>query len=543
MAYGNIVDYEPGPAPGSFNFTKADGSKMLFAGPAAEDLKAKLEASKKIGPQPTAQNMSIAPPRNVADVGPNMSAAPPPGPPPSGKNWAGMFNAPAPQPQGFGPAPQGGQPPPQGRPQGPGAVGLGYGLRVNGDGVIEQYHSAQAGSKGGPVEKGRTVAGGFDPDKEYVEGKENAYLAEQAGLATGMEAAQERAAEERGFLEEHQRQLVAREAEARAQKESIDRGVMDLEQKHEAARKEYSGSKVNPNKIFGGGRNWIMGLTAGLGGFAAALTGKQNSVIPIIESRIAQNIAAQERAIAIKGESADNALADLQRKLGSRELASKALADIQLDQFKAEMQKKSLTSDKELQGKYLALSAAAEGKQLDMREQYRQAALGQVTKSIVNAPATGGRAAGWGAVKDQLGTAKDLKTLNKVDEGAGGPAAAKKPAEQVRYEQSLEASARTLSDFVAEHGGSIDPVTGEITGDVNLPTDLPGADTQSTAAAKSRLTGLGSVYANMLNSGAEAGQPTKEAVTPQLGVTGSPQGQLQAMAREIAMRRQQAGLK
>jgi hypothetical protein len=54
MAYGNIVDYEEGPAPGSYNFTKADGSKMLFAGPAAEDLKGKLEASKKIGPQPTA---------------------------------------------------------------------------------------------------------------------------------------------------------------------------------------------------------------------------------------------------------------------------------------------------------------------------------------------------------------------------------------------------------------------------------------------------------------------------------------------------------
>jgi hypothetical protein len=543
MAYGNIVDYEPGPAPGSFNFTKADGSKMLFAGPAAEDLKAKLEASKKIGPQPTAQNMSIAPPRNVADVGPNMSAAPPPGPPPSGKNWAGMFNAPAPQPQGFGPAPQGGQPPPQGRPQGPGAVGLGYGLRVNGDGVIEQYHSAQAGSKGGPVERGRTIAGGFDPDKEYVEGKENAYLAEQAGLATGMEAAQERAAEERGFLEEHQRQLVAREAEARAQKESIDRGVMDLEQKHEAARKEYSGSKVNPNKIFGGGRNWIMGLTAGLGGFAAALTGKQNSVIPIIESRIAQNIAAQERAIAIKGESADNALADLQRKLGSRELASKALADIQLDQFKAEMQKKSLTSDKELQGKYLALSAAAEGKQLDMREQYRQAALGQVTKSIVNAPATGGRAAGWGAVKDQLGTAKDLKSLNKVDEGAGGPAAAKKPAEQVRYEQSLESTWQSLNDAVREAGGTVDPTTGEITGDISLPLDLPGGDTEGTAALKSKFVGLGSVYANTLNSGAEAGQPTKEAVTPRMGVMDNPVGQMKAMARELAMRRQQTGLK
>src|SRR5687768_667153 len=61
MAYGNIVGYEPGPADGAYNFTKADGSKMLFAGAAAEDLKAKLDAAEKLGPQKTASLGKLGP--------------------------------------------------------------------------------------------------------------------------------------------------------------------------------------------------------------------------------------------------------------------------------------------------------------------------------------------------------------------------------------------------------------------------------------------------------------------------------------------------
>jgi hypothetical protein len=46
----------------------------------------------------------------------------------------------------------------------------------------------------------------------------------------------------------------------------------------------------------------------------------------------------------------------------------------------------------------------------------------------------------------------------------------------------------------------------------------------------------------MLNAGAEAGQPFKEKVTPQPGMfsNDAAAGQLKAMGREIAMRRQQA---
>jgi hypothetical protein len=466
-----------------------------------------------------------------APAPPGMSrGAPAPATAPSGRNWGAELGIQQPRS-----APQ---------QAGPGITPLDYGLRVNERGQFEQYHSAQAGSKGGPVERGRTITGGYDQNQEYVDQKEDAFLMNRDANEMALQAGHEAALTEHAYFEEQKNLLQAREAEANAQKAQIDRGVMELQAKRDAALKEYTGAKVDPGRSQKGGKNWIDAIAAALGAYGAAISKTPNFALEVIQGRINNDIDAQKAEIAIKRDGADNALADLTRKLGSQELAEKALRDIQTDRARASFQSQAAgTKDQELAAKHLGIAAALQEKQADFREQYRVGAEGQVTKSIVNAPATAGRAAGWAAAPNQLKTAKDLKDLNAPVEGAGGPAAAKKPAEQVRYEQSLEASARTLSDFVAEHGGSIDPVTGEITGDVSLPTDLPGADTQSTAAAKSRLTGLGSVYANMLNSGAEAGQPTKEAVTPQLGVTGSPQGQLQAMAREIAMRRQQAGLK
>jgi hypothetical protein len=489
--FGNITGYEEGPAPGSYNFTKADGSKMLFAGPAAEDLKEKLDKSAKLGPQPTANfaapNQSSMP-RNVADVGPNMSAAPPAAPPPSGKNWGGMFTAPPPAaPQGFGPAPAPqGAPQPQRQEAPPGATELGYGLRVNPQGVIEQWQPGQAATKGGPVEKGRTIAGGYDSNEEYLQRKEDTYLNEQGAIATGMEAAKEQALQQNAFFDEQKRQMMAREAEARAQQEQIAKGVAELETKHEQARKDYTGSKVNPNKIFGGGRNWAMGLAAGFGGFASVINNRPNSAIAIMENRIAQNIAAQERNIAIKGETADNALADLTRKLGSQDLARKALADIQLDQFKLAMQKQaSSTNDKELESKYLMMSAAAENKQLDFREQYRQAAAGHVTKSIVNTPGSGGRAAGFAPVKDQLGTAGKLKDLNAVPKGEGGGELRPLPTERTdkisAYADSI-AAADEIDQLTADKEGTYDdPTAGPI--DRLIPSD----EKNKLNAATSRL--------------------------------------------------------
>jgi hypothetical protein len=73
---------------------------------------------------------------------------------------------------------------------------------------------------------------------------------------------------------------------------------------------------------------------------------------------------------------------------------------------------------------------------------------------------------------------------------------------------------------------------GKIVGNLDLPLDLvPGVDDKETGNVKARVVELGSMAANMNNAGAEAGMPTKEAMTPKLGMltNSGAEGQLQAI--------------
>ena len=162
------------------------------------------------------------------------------------------------------------------------------------------------------------------------------------------------------------------------------------------------------------------------------------------------------------------------------------------------------------------------------------------TKQLQNAPARAGSAGGYSlpSFGDIQGSKGALAPQIVPKEGeAGGPV--KKSADVVKYESTLNAVDRSLSDFVEAHGGKIDPTTGEISGELSLPTDWPGPDSDDVGGAKSTLAQLGNVYANMLNSGAEAGQPFKDKVTPGIGLTDNPDAAIKAMAREVALRKQQ----
>lgn len=407
MAYGNVIDYEPGPAPGSYNFATRDGKKLTLTGPSAEDLKKKLDASNAYLPQKTAGLEPTAPLESRADVGPTMSASPP--------RVAPEFAPPAAQLSSPNPGPRPPAPAPQAPPKEPGppqarfvpymstAGGDTIALREGGDpsnpmDLVVQTR-ARSGSKGGPVERARTVVDGYDRDPEYEEKRDAIYGDMQISNDAARLAAADQIAAERALIEERQKDILAQAEEARFTKQQVDTGVKQLSEKRAKAVKEYSGSKVDPKRYLAGGKNWLAGIANAMGSIGAARIGAPGFAMNALESRIAQDIGAQEKEIAVKGEAADNALADLTREMGSADLAKNTLASIQREGVKLQLDMMaSSTKDKEQQAYYSNIGNQLSLKQLEDQHAYIQGANGHVTRSIVMTQGSAGSAGGQRAV-------------------------------------------------------------------------------------------------------------------------------------------------
>jgi hypothetical protein len=567
MAFGNLLDYEPLPAapgaPPAYNFLTKDGRKVTAFGAEAEAVRRKLDEAKAMGPQPTAQirRDDLVIPEGgfggfggavqnptALDVGP----APTPGAaaPVAAVGPAGPPAAPPTVPASIA------RPPEPTAPAGPQMVAPGH--RVNPQtGLIEAYRGGAGGSKGGWRDTSQSVRGAYPVNEQFVAEQAAAHGQEQDALRLQHEGEQKLADAEasHNFKLALHYDDAQREAQNRA--DYIQGRVRELDSNFERLNKEYTSARVDPRRMFAGGKNWLYGLFAGMGTLGAGLAKTPNYTLQIIEQRIADDIEAQKAEVAVKRDSADNAYKRLLQETGSSELATKALQGIQLSKLRSELEVASKDGrDKVKQAQAQALFAASDRKWSEWQESYHRAALGDVTKNMVYVPASAGRPAGWYPVSDQLATAGKIQNLQQGEvqiqktaadaaktagEAARGPEPPKKSADQAKYENTLEATSRTLQDFVEAHGGTYNPETGEITGELEMPVDLPGGDTGDTAGVKSTLGALGNVYANMLNAGAEAGQPFKDKVTPQPGTfsNAATVAQLKAMGRETAMRRQQ----
>lgn len=449
MAVGNIVGVEPLPN-GGYNFVDKSGTKKTLFGAAADELVQRFKASEALtAPQPTAMNDGaggttasdlvvpaggfggfggqVPQPKIATDVPTPVPGAE--GPPASIARPS--EGTPALQPQAL----YAGSKP-------------GETIIQNPDGTV-LVETRSAPTRGGLQEKSRTIKGGFDPSEGYIDATVGAFKEQQAGEELGAATAAQQAAEERGFLEEQQRQLVAQQQQQQQQMETIKRGVAEKQVAYDIAQSKYNNfSEIDQDRIWkrkGTGARIVSAISAALGAFGAALAKTPNFALEIINGEIERDIRSQEQEIAINRESAQNALADLQRQLGSMDLAKAALGAIQTQRVQLQLQGiankakiPSVVSGFQKANGMLMQSYA------DKLEDYRQKATGEVTKSIVNVP---GSAGGTTRRLATVAEAQSLKNLHKSDAPKKDPGAVKEERELAVQSERLNAYEDRLARY------------------------------------------------------------------------------------------------
>lgn len=430
MAIGPITGYEPGPSPGTYDFTRSDGGRMRLFGAPAEELRKRLDASAALAPQPVAGTrgapMGAPPPaeappepaqpniltRAVTGLKEAFTPSAPAGPPPES---AAAEPAPArPQrletPQDLAAA---GYQPLQRNKDGS-SVWVLPGADPNSPGAQYTYEPARAGSKGGIRETTSSVVqqGGFTPSEEYKQAKEEIYQTETKALEIGRKAAEMDAAIDAGYASETEKQQALRRAELEAETKDKAEKLAVMDAQYQKAEADFQKAKVDPRGglgIVGGG---LAAIAQALGAYGATLGGTPNFAQQIIESAIQRNIRAQETALNVKRDTR-NQLSELKEKLGgSLDLAKSALYNINLKRLETHYRTQAAQSkDKQAEAQNLASAAAVRDKYVEGMEAYRRQAEGLITKqkNFANVPGSAGSPGGV-----RLPTAQE-----RTDAGAG----------------------------------------------------------------------------------------------------------------------------
>lgn len=385
MAYGNFTGYEPGSIPGSYNFSRADGSTIPFMGPAAEDLKSRIDRYNALQPQPTAQNepnmssapdpiMSVAPPvmeeenRSVADFSaPNPSV-----------------QVPARESRGASGSWDDGQDGPTVTPQAPmpdhqlrfGTGKPGEVAYKNADGQWIAESKGTRGRKGTPMYS-----------KEYMDKVAELETRQAADLAELNRVAQENAdreAAEYQARKERAEQQVLQDAE---QERTIRSRVETLSAEQERLAKDYSTSKVDPKRAFG----LAQAISIILMDFGALFARQPSRSVQVISGIIDNDIRAQEAEIAVKGKAADNSLARLRTELGSLDTAKSVYRQSLFQQSAAQAEAMSASAkSNEAKARGQAIYTDLERAQLEEKEKRRQQNEAHVRATTV-AGSPGGR--------------------------------------------------------------------------------------------------------------------------------------------------------
>ncbi len=377
MAYGNVVGYEPGPQPGAYAFQKADGSKFLAFGAPAEDLRSRVDASQQqlaavannpdVTPQAIAQN---APPptglpadyqaasdarvASALDAGPAATIASSSEPlssqgPPPAATLASEPNMSV-APPGAAPATE--QPASQEAPPKREAVPLFrnkkgevvYSLPGENPGDSRVLYTETKPTGGSP--------GGYAPSSMKISGATNAVspadvealrensIDQKLAYQQSYDLNAETMAEQRAALDaqESSNAIAAREAMDRQQQ--MQAKADDMSAQYDQAKKDYSNASIDPDRYMkqSAGGGWLKALGMALGAAGAALAKTPNFAQQFVEKQIEYDIRAQEAAIRIKGDRQQTMLGDLQRQLGSLDLAKSAYTGVMLQESKRRLE-------------------------------------------------------------------------------------------------------------------------------------------------------------------------------------------------------------
>jgi len=563
-----FTDYFEVPgSPGLMSFQRPDGGSVPLFGPVADDYRRRIDALRQLGPQPTAQNMStpepnasvapIAAPMADATTGAPVADVPMSTPGASG-SWEEAPEEPARRPIGASgswdeePAQQALAPVPGGLP-----AQRFYSADKSGRTIIDAQTGQviTRGSGGMSPARRDALESQFDQRADEISYR----AAEQEHFArTSAELALQQARAEDQFVKARLEDAQINAALA-AQNEAEFRGKLEqVTAAENRARQAYRSGTIDRDRYFAGdnGANKARAFLAiALGAFAqfgAGMAGRNspNPGLEMVLNRIDDDVADQERELLAKREDADNYLAQAQRLEGNMQTARLSTKAALLEAYQTE----ALAIRNQTRQPQLKLQLDQRLAELDMAKQNTLAQLFALREQTLRAQQGAGvtkrpltieeaqKLTGVQKTRAEIGQTEastektGVETVGAARELMQPGGGKKKSDVELKYELVTDAIWGDLDDLVKRMGGQVDPATGEIVGDLDMPTDLPGGDTESTSDLKSRLVKLGTSYANQINAGAEAGQATKEALTPGLNrIPGfdTSEGQLRAMAREI----------
>jgi hypothetical protein len=381
MAYGQFTDYQPLPdVPGAYAFQTAGGKALTFGGPEAEQLKARLDAA-KAAQTVAGDNAAPGPPIGQQAIVQNANAL----------VGNALAKGAAQQATPAAPAPMGDRSYVEN--------GINTGIRLDAQGRpytvaagtrgISQEQRQKSATQGTPtpISQSESVTGAQPVNQDYLD--EKSRLSEDARVnnntqrdadlkawEAGQQAANQQALMTAGMADQQQKQVDLYQAEM--QKAA---GLRDQ------ALKEYTSSRVDPERIFHGDggafKRFGAAIAAAAGAYGATVGHTQNFAQQIIDSAINRDVAAQEADIRVKKDASDTALGDLMRKGMSLDQAKNTLRTIQQNYAQQQIGlAKGASGDAQINAHYDALDNDLQRKQADETEAYMQHAHGTATKAV-----------------------------------------------------------------------------------------------------------------------------------------------------------------
>ena len=546
MAYGAFTGYQDDPNTGLTAFQRANGPPITAFGPAAADLKARIDAAGQFAPQAVAQNAPPSPSGLPADYeaesadrvasaldatpapvspAPNMSAAPPPG-------AANASVAPPPGAAQVAAAPQA----PSQRLE---AIPQLYDPKTHATSYLKPgMDPSLATSYFVPTPGTAPTKGGYQPSSMKISG------ANTAATPNDLDALRENSIDQKLAYQQsydlHAESLAEQRAaidaqadanriamqEAQARQAQAQAKTNALQQQYDQAKQAFNSSSVDPGRYMRGIAGIGNALAMGMGAYGAAINKTPNFAANFVNQQIQSDIAAQEAAIRIKGAAANNALGDLQRQLGSLDLAKTAYSGAVLQEQKRRLEVlANNASSRESAANYLQGSA-----QLDAALQandlaFRQQAAGKVETELRYCAPTAGTPAGQRQLTPDefTGVLKGVpKTHGKTEEKA-----------------AVVQDARAAADEAGAAAGLVwDPKKGEYVEGPNGSNALVGSAGLATEA-RQQAHGIISANAGKFAHALGERPPSVDMVDRYAGefFTNGPQGVLHYKSRLSALRR------
>lgn len=465
MTYGQFTGYEPHPdIPGAYNFQTTGGSPYTFAGPEADQLKARLDAANQA--TTVADNSGGAP--GFAD--PNIQAnailadaqakgAPGPLKLPVGGGEAPASIAALPPDQAAEVASGGMHPVVSngvntGLISGPGGV---YD-RTPGTAGISQAKRQKTATQGTatPTSESKSVSGGFEQSKEYQQDMAKSYQDEQKAIEEKRNADITAQEQGRAIAGQQFEQQTGQMQQQQALVQQVQAHVDQAQATRDQALQDYSSAKVDPNRIFHGTGGAFKGiaaaLAAGAGAYGAAMNHTQNFAQQAIDSAINRDVAAQEADLRTKKDTSDTALGDLVRRGMSLDQAKNTLTTIQRGWAAQQLQlSQGASGTDQINANSDKMQADLQQKMAQDNEAYRQKSLGQAQQTVQSQilyPV----AAAAGGMRRLSGT-QGLAVAGQVAENTG---------KQVSNVKTEAEAGKTEAETAKLRGASAKPNAGEV---------------------------------------------------------------------------------